>query len=458
MPTEIPKILIIDDNEDILTAAKLLLKQVPYAIRTEKNPETIPSILTEESFDLILLDMNFTRDVTSGNEGFHWLNVILRINPSAVVLMITAFGDVETAVKAVKAGATDFILKPWQNDKLLATIATAIKLSRSQNQVKQLEERQEQLIHAMAQPEHEMIGQSYSMIRVYETIRKVAKTDASVLILGENGTGKELVARAIHNQSDRADHMFVSVDMGAIPDSLFESELFGHVKGAFTDAKGDRAGKFEAASGGTLFLDEIGNLSVPMQAKLLRVLETRHVTRIGSNQAIPFDVRLICATNRALHEAAANDEFRQDFLYRINTVEINLPPLRNRREDIPDLVSHFMTHYSKKYNRPLPALDTTALEKLKNHTWPGNIRELRHTIERAMILNDSSHFYAQDFVLSAVEPMAQTVIQDSRTLEETEKQLLQKVLEKHQGNISRAARELGLTRTSLYRRMEKYGL
>ena len=431
---------------------------MPYAIRTEKNPETIPSILTEESFDLILLDMNFTRDVTSGNEGFHWLNVILRINPSAVVLMITAFGDVETAVKAVKAGATDFILKPWQNDKLLATIATAIKLSRSQNQVKQLEERQEQLIHAMAQPEHEMIGQSPAMIRVYETIRKVAKTDASVLILGENGTGKELVARAIHNQSDRADHMFVSVDMGAIPDSLFESELFGHVKGAFTDAKGDRAGKFEAASGGTLFLDEIGNLSIPMQAKLLRVLETRHVTRIGSNQAIPFDVRLICATNRALHEAAANDEFRQDFLYRINTVEINLPPLRNRREDIPDLVSHFMTHYSKKYNRPLPALYTTALEKLKNHTWPGNIRELRHTIERAMILNDSSHFYAQDFVLSAVEPMAQTVIQDSRTLEETEKQLLQKVLEKHQGNISRAARELGITRTSLYRRMEKYGL
>jgi DNA-binding NtrC family response regulator len=458
MKPPIPKILIVDDNQDILTAAKLLLKQVSYEVHTEKNPENIPAVLKNESYDVILLDMNFTQDVTSGGEGFHWLEKILEIDSSSVVLMITAFGDVETAVKAIKRGATDFILKPWENEKLLATIASAVRLRQSQIKVKQLEAKHMQLIHAMDHPFHEIVGQSEAIHQIFDAIKKVAKTDASVLICGENGTGKELVARAIHRQSNRSNEAFISVDMGAIPETLFESELFGHKKGAFTDAKADRAGKFEAASGGTLFLDEIGNLSMPMQAKLLRVLETRQVTRVGSSQAISFDVRLICATNRPVYEAVTNGTFRQDFLYRINTVEIHLPPLRERKGDIPLLIEFFIQQYAKKYHRPVPQIDTSAMEKLKNHMWPGNIRELRHTIERAMIMNESPQFHAHDFVLSATEPSGHELIIKDYNLEEAEKMLLRKVLSKHQGNISKAANELGLTRTSLYRRMEKYGL
>ena len=407
---------------------------------------------------MILLDMNFTQDVTSGGEGFHWLEKILEIDSSSVVLMITAFGDVETAVKAIKRGATDFILKPWENEKLLATVASAVRLRQSQIKVKQLEAKHMQLIHAMDHPFHEIVGRSEAIHQIFDAIKKVAKTDASVLICGENGTGKELVSRAIHRQSNRSNEAFISVDMGAIPETLFESELFGHKKGAFTDAKADRAGKFEAASGGTLFLDEIGNLSMPMQAKLLRVLETRQVTRVGSSQAISFDVRLICATNRPVYEAVTNGTFRQDFLYRINTVEIHLPPLRERKDDIPLLIEFFIRQYAKKYHRPVPQIDPSAMDKLKNHMWPGNIRELRHTIERAMIMNESSQFHAHDFVLSATEPSGHELIIKDYNLEEAEKMLLRKVLSKHQGNISKAANELGLTRTSLYRRMEKYGL
>ena len=458
MKPSIPRILIVDDNQDILTAAKLLLKQVPYEIFTEKSPENIPVVLKNESFDVILLDMNFTQDVTSGGEGFHWLEQILEIDSSSVVLMITAFGDVETAVKAIKKGATDFILKPWENEKLLATIASAVRLRRSQIKVKQLEAKQMQLIHAMDHPVHEIVGESPAMHQIFDAIGKVAKTDASVLICGENGTGKELVARAIHRQSKRADEVFISVDMGAIPETLFESELFGHTKGAFTDAKADRAGKFEAASGGTLFLDEIGNLPMPMQAKLLRVLETRQVTRVGSSRSNPFDIRLICATNRPVYDAVSNGTFRQDFLYRVNTVEIHLPSLRERQEDIPLLMEFFVQQYAKKYHRPVPQIDASAVEKLRNHPWPGNIRELRHTIERAMIMNESVQFYAHDFVLSATEPSSHELIIKDYNLEDAEKLLLRKVLSKHQGNISKAANELGLTRTSLYRRMEKYGI
>ncbi len=454
----LPKILIIDDNEDILTAAKLLLKQAPYEVHTEKSPEIIPSILKNESYDVILLDMNFTQDVTSGMEGLHWLKKILKIDPSSVVLMMTAFGDVEIAVKTIKNGATDFIIKPWQNEKLLATVASAIKLSQSQIKVKQLEERQEQLIRAMDHPFHEMIGQSNTMREIFTVIEKVSKTDASVLILGENGTGKELVARAIHRNSNRADNVFISVDMGAIPESLFESELFGHTKGAFTDAKNDRAGKFESANGGTLFLDEIGNLTVPMQAKLLRVLESRHVTRIGSNKPVPFDIRLICATNRSISDAVANKQFRQDFLYRINTVEIHVPPLRERKEDIPLLAQFFTEQFAKKYNRAIPVIDGKAMDKLQAYSWPGNIRELRHTIERTMIMNESNRFQEHDFVLSATEPADEEWILSNYNLEDNEKLLIRKTLSKYHGNISKAAKALGLTRTSLYRRMEKHGL
>jgi len=458
MTKMLSKILIVDDNEDILTAAKLLLKQVPYTVHTEKNPENIPALMKKDSFDVILLDMNFTQDVASGAEGFHWLGKILEMDPAAVVLMITAFGDIDTAVKAIKKGATDFILKPWQNEKLLATIASAVRLHNSQSRLKELEERQEQLIHAMGHPSYKMIGQSPAMQNILETIEKVSNTDASVLILGENGTGKELVAREIHRQSNRADDVFISVDMGAIPEPLFESELFGHVKGAFTDAKMDRAGKFETASGGTLFLDEIGNLSVQMQAKLLRVLETRQIARVGSNKAIPFDVRLICATNHPIVKSISDGIFRQDFLYRINTVEIPLPSLRERLEDIPLLVQFFIEQYAKKYNRAIPQIDNSVIDKLKTHVWPGNIRELRHAIERAMIMNDSPKLSASHFVLSATEHATDELIIKDYNLETTEKILLQKVLAKHQGNVSKAAKDLGLTRTSLYRRMEKYDL
>jgi len=458
MTPSLPKILIIDDDTDILTAAKLLLKQVPYDITTEKNPEFIPAVLKNNSFDVILLDMNFTQDVTSGVEGFHWLEEILNIEPSSIVLMMTAFGDVDTAVKAMKNGATDFILKPWQNEKLLATVAAAVKLSLSQIKIKRLEAKQEQLIQAMDHPFHEMIGQSDAILDVFSIIQKVAKTNANVLILGENGTGKELVARAIHRQSQRAKNVFISVDMGAIPESLFESELFGHVKGAFTDAKTDQAGKFEAANEGTLFLDEIGNLSIPMQAKLLRILESRQVTRIGSNNPIPFDIRLICATNRSIAETKSEDIFRQDFLFRINTVEIHLPPLRERTDDIPLLVQFFSEQFGKKYNRSVPIIDKKATDKLKSYAWPGNIRELRHTIERTMIMNESAHFEAQDFVLSATEPASEELTLESYNLEKTEKLMIRKILTKYHGNISKAARALGITRSSLYRRMEKYDL
>jgi DNA-binding NtrC family response regulator len=451
-------ILVVDDDEDVLTAVKLLLKQASYVVLTEKNPSTLPSLLKNETFDIILLDMNFTRDVTSGIEGFYWLQKILEIDPSSIVILITAFGDIETAVKAVKAGATDFVLKPWQNEKLLATLSSAMQLRRSKSKVQQLEIQQQHLREAMDQPFHEMIGTNPIMQKIFQTIEKVSGTDANILILGENGTGKELIARAIHRRSHRTDGVFISVDIGAVAESLFESELFGHVKGAYTDAQTDRAGKFEAASGGTLFLDEIGNLSLAMQAKLLRVLETRQVVRVGSNKPIPFDIRLICATNKPIRESIANNTFRQDFLYRINTVEIQLPPLRERPEDIPLLVEFFIGLYSRKYRKPIQQIDPQAYHRLRQYPWPGNIRELQHTIERAVILHEGSSYQVSDFPLDYQYSDTDRIILDNLKLEEAEKILLQKALMTYQGNISQAADALGLTRTSLYRRMKKYGL
>jgi DNA-binding NtrC family response regulator len=451
-------VLIVDDDEDVLTAAKLLLKQVPYFVLTEKDPSALPGLLKNETFDIILLDMNFTRDVTSGIEGFHWLHKILEIDPLSIVILITAYGDIETAVKAVKAGATDFVLKPWQNEKLLATLSSAMQLRRSRSKVQQLEIQQRHLSEAMDQPFHEMVGKSPGMQKIFQTIEKVAGTDASILILGENGTGKELVARAIHRRSQRADGIFISVDIGAVPESLFESELFGHSKGAFTDAHADRAGKFEAASGGTLFLDEIGNLSLPLQAKLLRVLETRQVVRVGTNKPLPFDIRLICATNKPIQESVADKTLRQDFLYRINTVEIHLPPLRERREDIPLLADYFLRLFSRKYGKPVQSIDAQAYRRLDQYAWPGNVRELQHAIERAMILHEGPSYQPSDFALDYSYSDSDKIVLDSCNLEEAEKILLRKALTTHQGNVSQAAEALGLTRTSLYRRMEKYGL
>jgi two-component system response regulator HydG len=348
---EIGKILIVDDDEDVLLAAKMLLKKHAHQVIIEKNPNKIPFLVNNENFDVILLDMNFSKDITSGKEGFYWLNEITNRDPSAVVIMITAFGDVEMAVRALKEGATDFVLKPWQNEKLLATISAAIKLRKSYDEVDHLKQTKKQLQDDSNQPFREIIGNSTAIQEVFDVIEKVAGTDANVLILGENGTGKELVARALHQQSRRNDNVFIGVDMGAITESLFESELFGHKKGSFTDAKDDRAGRFEVANNGTLFLDEIGNLSLPLQSKLLTVLQSREVTRIGSNKPIPIDIRLICATNMPIYDMVADNSFRQDLLYRINTVEIHLPPLRDRQEDIPLLAGHFVNDYCKKYRK-----------------------------------------------------------------------------------------------------------
>ena len=458
MSPKIGKILVVDDDEDVLLAARLFLKQHVAFVHTEKNPNNIPTLLKNENYDVILLDMNFTRDMTSGAEGFHWLDKILEIDPSAVVVLITAYGDVELAVRAIKEGATDFVLKPWQNERLLATISAAMNLRQSRMEAAGLRLRQKLLSADLDQPFHDLLGICPAIQQIFMIIQKVAKTDANVLILGENGTGKELVARELHRQSHRANEVFISVDMGAITETLFESELFGHVKGAFTDAREDRAGRFEIASGGTLFLDEIGNLSLALQAKLLTVLQNREVIRLGSNKPRPIDIRLICATNMPIREMVAQKNFRQDLLYRINTVEIQLPPLRERQEDFPLLIEHFLTIYSKKYHKPLRRVSAATLKKLKNYHWPGNVRELQHAIERAIIMSDTQTLQPADFFFTSPETKDDGLVFEDYNLEEVEKVIIRKALSKYGGNISHVAKELGLTRTSLYRRLEKYGL
>lgn len=458
MEKELGKILIIDDDEDVLLAAKLLLKKHAQQVIIEKNPKKIPFLLNNDSYDVILLDMNFSKDITSGKEGFHWLNEIVTKDPQAVVILITAFGDVEMAVKALKEGATDFVLKPWQNEKLLATLATASKLKRSYNEVDRLKKAKKQLEQDINQPFKDIIGSSPAMSKVYKLIDKVAKTDANVLILGENGTGKELIARALHQKSMRKDNVFVGVDMGAITETLFESELFGHKKGAFTDAKADRPGRFEIANEGTLFLDEIGNLNMPLQSKLLAVLQNREVTRLGTNNPIKIDIRLICATNMPIDEMVAEGQFRQDLLYRINTVEVQLPSLRERLEDIPQLSEHFYAMYAKKYRKELTGLTDAANDHLRKYPWPGNVRELQHAIERAVIMTENDKLDQEDFFFLTASTQEMPAAGDNYNLDEIEKNVIHRAIDKHSGNISKAAKELGLTRASLYRRLEKHGL
>jgi len=450
------KILMIDDDEDVLLAAKMLLKKSNHQVIIEKNPNKIPFLLNNDTYDVILLDMNFSKDTTSGKEGFEWLKQIKERDPQAVVIMITAFGDVEMAVRALKEGATDFILKPWQNEKLVATISTAIRLKKSYNEVDKLRKAKQMLEEQISQPFRDIIGQSASLKEVFSLIDKVAKTDANVLILGENGTGKELVARAIHQNSLRKDNSFVAVDMGAITETLFESELFGHKKGAFTDAREDRPGRFELANHGTLFLDEIGNLSMNLQSKLLSALQSRLVTRVGSNQSMEVDIRLICATNMPLHQMVKEGKFRQDLLYRINTVEITIPPLCERIDDIPALAIHFLSYYSKRYHKEVLTISPEAINKLKKYPWPGNVRELQHSIERAVIMADSNQLQESDFLFNRKGNESSSL--DTLNLDEVEKSAVVKAIQLHGGNISKAADELGLTRASLYRRMEKYGL
>lgn len=457
-------ILAVDDNTDILTSLRLLLKQHFATIHTEANPEAIPTLLKQTRYDVILLDMNFTKDVSSGAEGFEWLRRIHAIDPNVAVIMLTAYGDVNTAIGAIKGGATDFILKPWQNEKLLATISSAMALSDSRREVETLKTSERALKTALSSTSNQdFIISSPSMQQIEVLIDKVAATDANVLVLGENGTGKEVIARELHRRSLRAKEAFIGVDMGALPEALFESELFGTMKGAFTDAKEDRAGRFEIASGGTLFLDEIGNMSLQAQSKLLAALQNRTITRLGSNKQIPINIRLICATNMPLYEMVEQKQFRQDLLYRINTVEIHLPPLRERKEDIPILAEYFLRSYSAKYRKSLLRLAPAALKKLEQYSWRGNIRELQHTLERVVIMTDGNVVEASDIALSGTnvssqQAISQGLVLENLNLDEVEKSVIRKSLQKHNGNVSHAADELGLTRAALYRRMEKYGL
>ncbi|MDX5419679.1 MAG: sigma-54 dependent transcriptional regulator [Hymenobacteraceae bacterium] len=444
-------VLVVDDDADVLTAVRLLLRPQVKEIVTEKNPEHIPSLLKQHSFDAVLLDMNFASSINTGNEGLFWLRKIKELKSKAAVIMITAYGDIDLAIRSLKEGAFDFVVKPWHNERLLATLSDA--LSGKESSTRAADRSANSVIGS------ELLGESEAMQDVFFKIRKVAPTDANILILGENGTGKELIAKAIHQHSLRADKPFIKVDVGALTESLFESELFGHKKGAFTDAREDRAGRFEAAHGGTIFLDEIGNISLHQQSKLLSVLQNRQVIRVGANEPTDIDVRLLCATNVPLAELANESRFRKDLIYRINTVEITLPPLRKRGKDIILLAEHFTKVYAGKYMKTLPDLNKSAREKLLAYHYPGNVRELQYAIERAVIMADNDVLEAGDILFSPLEapPVAEAPVQESN-LEELEKSTINRVLEKHSGNLTKAAKELGITRTALYRRLGKYGL
>ncbi|QTN39654.1 sigma-54-dependent Fis family transcriptional regulator [Cryomorphaceae bacterium] len=450
------RILVVDDDPDVLTSLKLFLKQHFKTVICEDTPTRITEHLNTDEVDLILLDMNFRAGEDDGREGMYWLNRIVEVRPSSVVILMTAYGEVELAVKAIKHGAFDFILKPFKNEKLLGTLLAGLRMNRTQKEVDQLKTTNQAFSEAQVADQNDFLGESLPMQKVFETIKKVAETDANVLLLGENGTGKEMAARAVHAHSNRKDQPFVSVDLGSLPESLFESELFGHVKGAFTDAKEDKIGRFELAHGGTLFLDEIGNLAPALQAKLLSALQNREITRVGSSKPVKVDIRLVSATNMPLYEMAGKDEFRQDLLYRINTVEVRMPALRERAEDLGLLVDHFMDRFSKRYHKKAPKISKEAWERLKSYRWPGNVRELEHTIERALILHEGDRLETRDLSLSNRTDNAPE--HEELNLLAAEGKLIERALEKHQGNISKAAQDLGITRAALYRRMEKHDL
>ncbi len=449
------KILIVDDEEGIAFSLKLLLKRHYKVVTTENNPFHIPRLISQRNPDIVILDMNFSRGRTDGSEGLHWLMKIKEIDPSIQVLMVTAYSDVSTAVETLKSGATDFIEKPWRNEKLVATVKSAFELRSTLSKVKSLTDQNQLLNKTLDEPFSEMIGTSPQMHDIYKTIDKVSMTDAHVLIMGENGTGKELIARAIHRKSRRQDQVFIPVDLGAIAETLFESELFGHKRGAFTDAYEDRIGRFEVANKGTIFLDEIGNVSLPLQSKLLHVLQHNKARPVGSSKEIDLDTRIICATNMPLYDMVEENTFRQDLLYRINTVEINVPPLRERKGDIPLLVDHFMAQLKQKYNKPNIALHPQTLSKLEAYFWPGNIRELRHLMERAVILADGDIITPHEVIAPQSRHKNKTF---SLNLEELERKSVHKALEIHQGNITKAAKDLGITRAALYRRIEKFDI
>jgi DNA-binding NtrC family response regulator len=447
-------ILIVDDNKKILEALRVLLKYHYNHITTLSNPEQIPNLLRKEEFDVILLDMNFRAGVTSGNEGLYWMAEIIRIQTSACVVMITAYGDIDLAVRAVKNGAYDFILKPWENDKLLATINAAYRFSRSNRELLKLKGKEKALISEINKPGKSLIGSSKAIKSVLEIAEKVAATDANILITGENGTGKELLAREIHRMSGRKDQLMVTVDIGAIAETLFESELFGHEKGAFTDAKEERKGKFELAHKGTLFLDEIGNLPLPLQAKLLNVLQNRQVIKVGGNVPVNVDIRLISATNADITQMVRDGKFREDLLYRINTIVIDMPPLRQRDHDMPELTRYFLNKLVSKYGKPDMKISPAAMKKLSDYHWPGNVRELQHVVERAVILSNHSYLEKEDFILGSEGKSG--IKTWPATLEEMERNMIVECLEKNNGNLSKAAKQLGISRQTLYNKINKY--
>lgn len=449
------KILIVDDNKSALSALNMLLQPEFEVVTTISNPNLIMSELGKTGFDVVLLDMNFSAGINSGNEGLFWLNEIKKMSPSTEVVMITAYGDVELAVKALKQGAADFILKPWENAKLLATLKAALQLRLSKEEVAHLKQREQTIKTEFNKEQRLIVGTSPAVLRMLQTIAKVARTDANVLITGENGTGKELVAREIHKKSERSNELLVTVDMGAIPETLFESELFGHKKGAFTDAKENRPGKFQLAHKGTLFLDEIGNLPLALQSKLLSALQSRTIFPIGSDESVSVDIRLISATNCDLDQLVNRQQFREDLLYRLNTIRIEVPPLRERGEDIEVLANYFLKSFEKKYRKDSLKISSIAVQKLLKYSWPGNIRELQHTIEKAVIMADSPTLKPEDFVL---KPSTKTMESNLLSLDEMEKQLIEVSLEKHNGNYTAVANQLGVTRQTLYNKIKRHGL
>ncbi len=446
-------ILILDDDPDVLTAVRLLLKTVTKLVVTEKNPEQLRNLLSKQTFDAILLDMNFNSTINTGNEGIFWLKKVREWQPNAAVIMITAYGGIDLAVRSLKEGAADFMVKPWQNEKLTETLKEALQ-KKTGNASTKATFPQDSVIGT------ELLGESEPMQDLFYKLTKIAPTDANVLLLGENGVGKDLIARAIHQQSLRRNQPFIKVDVGALTESLFESELFGHKKGAFTDAREDRVGRFVSANGGTLFLDEIGNISLFQQVKLLSVLQNRQVTPLGANQPIPIDIRLICATNLPITELANESLFRKDLIYRINTVEMLIPPLRQRKKDIALLARHFCRLYSDKYLKPTLEFSASALEKLQQYPFPGNIRELQYTIERAVIMVEGDTLDTGDLIFSAIEKALEPAVNEPEetNLSDIERTAILRAIEKNRGNITKAAKELGLTRTALYRRLNKYDL
>jgi DNA-binding NtrC family response regulator len=449
------KILAIDDNESILLTLKQSLKYEVREIECIKNPNLIPQKLEQKEWDVVLLDMNFSAGINSGNEGIYWLREIKRISPDTLVILLTAYGDIQLAVQGMKEGAHDFVSKPWDIDKLLATIKSAVRLRESERKVNALEQKQAYLVQQNQKTEYHFLGSSTKMNEIFKTIHKVGPTDANILVYGENGTGKELLAREIHRVSNRKDKLFVGVDLGAINENLFESEMFGHKKGAFTDAQTDRIGRIEAANGGSLFLDEIGNLPLNLQAKLLRVLQNREIQPLGSEKTIKVDIRLISATNINPEELVSRQLFREDLLYRINTITIEMPPLREREDDIMQIALHYLKVFAKKYDKNKLRISKEGMDALYYHNWPGNIRELKHCMEKAVILSENAVLGPEDFRIGKANSETPT---ESNKLSEVEKFTVKKVLDKHRGNLTKAAKELGISRTTLYLKIEKHEL